>query len=398
MSLLINNPISNLTSVYNNTNNNNNNNNNFKITSGNNSYNFNYNKEFNNKKIKNQNCFLPSYSILLNSNNINNNNNDEHDNHYTPSNSITIPTHIFHKDNNINDNNNKIKKSRKSFIYKDTFNFNIYQVSNSYCMEVCGVSYDTLIFLWTFIKNNNPPFEANSYQLVWTLNWLKDYTQVREGASKWGVGKDLYQKAINNIIKFFGEELNTISLNERNIGSNNSKNKLVIDTLFVETQKPSDKETQSILFSKQHQKYGFKFECCVRNYDGLICWFKGPYPGSAHLLTILDKSGLLQNVGDDEKILAKSDYIGISKKFEFPLKTTHLDSLDIDELLNYEQQNTYCQILDNTMSFLKKFRFCCDRIRTKGSILEHGIKLIANIHNLELENKPPIQCLKKKKI
>ena len=85
---------------------------------------------------------------------------------------------------------------------------------------------------------------------------------------------------------------------------------VVVDVTECPVERPSDSDLQKYLYSGRYHQHSIKYEVGVEITSGLFVWFHGGYPGSWSDIKIIRSSGLLDQLGPNELVLADKIYLG----------------------------------------------------------------------------------------
>jgi len=143
---------------------------------------------------------------------------------------------------------------------------------------------------------------------------------------------------------------------------------------------------QRKFYSGKHRAHVVKWECAVQINTGRLCWFSDPFKGRRHDLTILRRSGILDQLQAGEKILGDKAYVGEASLIT-PFKNKP-EGLTQEEMNHNQAVNHERAIIERFFGRLKEFR--CLKIDWRHSLekLNWCFVVCLNITNMKLEENP----------
>ena len=157
---------------------------------------------------------------------------------------------------------------------------------------------------------------------------------------------------------------------------------MVVDATVCPIERPV--LNQRAYYSGKHHIHCQKWECAVRMSDGLFVWVSDNYRGPVHDAAVTRKSGILDLLVDEERILGDKGYVGFDQILA-PLKGRKLSR--IQQLFNHAI-NERRVIVERTFGRLKEFR--CLRVPWRSDLNRHNQAFVvcAHITNKKLAQMP----------
>jgi len=154
---------------------------------------------------------------------------------------------------------------------------------------------------------------------------------------------------------------------------------LIIDTTECSIQRNRNKDIQRIFFSGKKKKHTIKYEIGVNIINGFIHWIWGPVPGTIHDFKIVELSGIVESLEENERILGDKAYVG-NDCIITPLKKPQTE---IEFAFN-SVINRWREKVEHTIGRLKAFN--CLTVPWRHDISLHSIvfNVISQIVNIEL--------------
>jgi hypothetical protein len=140
---------------------------------------------------------------------------------------------------------------------------------------------------------------------------------------------------------------------------------------------------QRWFYSGKDHRHCIKYEVGVDVENGRLVWVGGPVPGSVHDMKLAKLFGLLDNLMDDEYILADKGYIG-----EWNIITPVKNPQTLLEYILSHLISSLRWIVENVLARIKGFR--CLSTKWRHSIDLHFIVfyVVCEIVNVDMINRP----------
>jgi len=147
---------------------------------------------------------------------------------------------------------------------------------------------------------------------------------------------------------------------------------MVVDATVCPIERPV--LNQRAYYSGKHHIHCQKWECAVRMSDGLFVWVSDNYRGPIHDAAVTRKSGILDLLVDEERILGDKGYVGFDQILA-PLKGRKLSR--IQQLFNHAI-NERRVIVERTFGRLKEFM--CLRVPWRSDFNRHNQAFVVCSH------------------
>jgi hypothetical protein len=241
-----------------------------------------------------------------------------------------------------------VKKNMNFNSFKFIFHKKFPKGTNRSFKSFLGISEEALNFL--YIKYYKKFVFDNRLHILWVFSFLKTYLTLDNLHMLWGVSYNTFRERIWIIMDYLFYNLNEINFDNRlkkNCFIINGKYiSAVLDATEVIINNPIDKKLQNEYYSGYYGFTTFKYSVLVQILTGEILYISGPYSGREHDMSMIFKDNFLNNLLENEYVIADKKYRGGSYKI-----LTELD-FPPDSRFSFRSKRT---IVENANNRIKKF-------------------------------------------
>ena len=202
-------------------------------------------------------------------------------------------------------------------------------------------------------------------------------------AYEYGISKSSAYRIFNRVLELLKkiEEFGLLNINKLESGT------YIVDATIIKVRRSSNQDLQKRQYSGKHKEHCVKVQIIIKENLKVPMSVSFTKFGSIHDFILFKRT--IKKLPKDVCFIADSGYQGLEKLVSgsfTPIKSSKYHQLTAEERLSNKKLSSKRILIENTNSYLKRFKILSDVYRGKSEQLETIVKLIAGIAHYELSN------------